>query len=375
MLFQLYGANASSQLIGWILVFVGLILMNEVGRRTKLGGMIVFVFIPSVLTVYFIAAHMGAFGGSSNPTVAFMDGWFHYFKLYAADIGCVGFMMIKYKWGIGKEKWFAWFPWFIVAANIMIANVSDMESALAAFSISGNLNGAWWASNEGVFIYGGWWNVVNAIAGMINIFCMTGVVHLYSSSDKNHADMLWPDMTIWFIIAYDVWNFEYTYLNLPTHSWYCGVALLLAPTFANAFWNKGAWIQNRANTLAIWCMWAQVVPGFQLSSRFAAALPSVYGGASENGITTMALYDKAIELYNNNLGKTAQAGEVISQMGITADPRMQGFVAVLAIAINVICMAEIIMRACKLGKNPYANEVFGDTRDFKLAMERAEKAS
>ena len=228
------------QILGWFLVFAGLILMNELGRRTKVGGMIIFVIIPAILTVYFILAHVGLFGGAANPTVAYMDGWFHYFKLYAADIGCVGFMMIKYKWGIGKEKWFAWWPWFIVAANIMIANVSDMESALAAYAITGDLSGAWWCSNEGVFIYGGWWNVVNAIAGMINIFCMTGCIHLYTSNDKNKSDMLWPDMTIWFIVAYDVWNFEYTYLNLPTHTWYCGVALLLAPTFANALWNKGA---------------------------------------------------------------------------------------------------------------------------------------
>lgn len=66
---------------------------------------------------------------------------------------------------------------------------------------------------------------------------------------------------IWvYVLAYDVWNFEYTYLNLPTHSWYCGLALLLAPTFAAALWNKGGWIQNRANTLALWCMFAQVFP-------------------------------------------------------------------------------------------------------------------
>ena len=161
MIFQLYSSHAAMQLIGWVLVFIGLILMNEIGRRTKLGGMIVFVIIPAILTVYFILAHVGMFGGPENPTVAFMDGWFHYFKLYAADIGCVGFMMIKYEWGLGKKAWFKWWPWFIVAANIMIANVSDMESALAAFSITGDLSGAWWASNEGVFIYGGWWNVVN----------------------------------------------------------------------------------------------------------------------------------------------------------------------------------------------------------------------
>ncbi|MBO4446413.1 MAG: hypothetical protein J5782_05645 [Clostridia bacterium] len=374
MLFQLYSAHASMQLIGWVLVFVGLILTNEIGRRTKWGGLAIFVVIPTILTIYFILAHLGMFGGKANPTVAFMDGWFHYFKLYAADIGCVGFMMIKYKWGIGKEKWFKWFPWFIVAANIMIANVSDMESALAALKITGNLSGAWWASNEGVFLYGGWWNVVNALAGMINIFCMTGCIHLYTSKDKNKSDMLWPDMTIWFILAYDVWNFEYTYLNLPTHTWYCGVALLLAPTFANAFWNKGGWIQNRANTLAIWCMWAQVVPLFQLSGRFAAVLPSVYGNATAQGITTMDLYEKAIALYNSGAGKTAEAGKIIESMGITADPRAQGVVAVCAIAINVVCMAVIIKRSIAMGKNPYSNNVFEGTKDFEEAMARAEVA-
>jgi hypothetical protein len=331
--------------------------MNEIGRRTKLGGMIVFVAIPTILTVYFILAHVGMFGGKSNPTVAFMDGWFHYFKLYAADIGCVGFMMIKYKWGIGKEKWFKWFPWFIVAANIMIANVSDMESALAAFSITGNLSGAWWASNEGVFIYGGWWNVVNALAGLINIFCMTGCVHLYTSKDKNHADMLWPDMTIWFILAYDVWNFEYTYLNLPTHSWYCGVALLLAPTFANAFWNKGGWIQNRANTLALWCMFAQVFPSFQNHSNF-TTLPVIYADAAKFATDATGRMDP-------NLVLTAA----------DANPTAQGVVAVLAIAVNILVITNIIKRAKEMKINPYKQDVFVGTRDHKLALERAAEAN
>ena len=34
------------------------------------------------------------------------------------------------------------------------------------------------------------------------------------------------------------------------------------------FWNKGGWIQNRAFTLAIWCMFAQCVPAFQDYSVF-----------------------------------------------------------------------------------------------------------
>ncbi len=346
--------------------------MNEIGRRSKAGGMIIFVIIPCILTVYYVLAACGLFGGSENPTMAYMNGWFHYFKLYAADIGCVGFMMIKYKWGIGKEKWFAWFPWFIVAANILIAVVSDLESAFAAFGIVGNFQGAWWASNEGVFIYGGWWNIVNALAGIINIFCMTGCINLYTSKDANKSDMLWPDMTVAFIIAYDLWNFQYTYANLPTHTWYCGVALLLAPTFANALWNKGAWIQNRANTLAIWCMFAQVFPLFQLKGTFQAALPSVYGGASANGVTTMDLYNQAIALYSAGQGKTIAANQAIEAFGIVANPTAQGVVAMLSIVANVICISVIIKRSIQMGKNPYANDVWVGTRDYIQAMERAD---
>ncbi|MEE1304709.1 MAG: DUF5692 family protein [Agathobacter sp.] len=368
MLFQI---NNMWQILGWFLVFAGLIIMNEIGRRTKAGGMLIFVIIPTVLTVYFILAHCGLFGGKNNPTVAYMDGWFHYFKLYAADIGCVGFMMIKYKWGIGKQKWFAWFPWFIVSANILIAVVSDLESAFAAYGISGNFAGAWWASNEGVFIYGGWWNIINAIAGLINIFCMTGVVNLYTSKDKNKSDMLWPDMTIWFILAYDLWNFEYTYLNLPTHSWYCGFALLLAPTFANALWNKGAWIQNRAHTLAIWCMFAQVVPTFQICKKF-SVMPSVYGGAGEKGIVAEDLYQKAVDLFASGQGKTSAAGEAMAQFGITANPTTQGFVAMIALFANIICISVIIKKSIQMGKNPYSNDVWKGTKDYEEAMARAE---
>ena len=360
-----------SQILAWVVVFVALILMNEIGRRTKIGGIVLFVVVPCVLAIYFIGMHFGVFGGDANPTMKYMDGWFHYFKLYAADIGCVGFMMIKYKWGIGKEKWFAWFPWFIVAANILIAVVSDMESAMAAYAITGDFSGAWWASNEGVFIYGGWWNILNAVAGLINIFCMTGCVNLYTSKDKNKSDMLWPDMTIWFIVAYDIWNFEYTYNNLPTHTWYCGVALLLAPTFANAFWNKGGWIQNRANTLALWCMFAQIVPTFQISKTF-SVMPSIYGGAAANGVKAIDLYDAAINLYSAGAGKTVQAGEIIASYGITANPTAQGVVGFLAVIANVVCMTVIIKRSIEMGKNPYSNDVWAGTRDYEEAMKRAE---
>lgn len=365
MLFQLYGSTAMTQLLGWVLVFAGLVILNEIGRRTKIGGIVLFVIIPAVLTIYFIAIQAGLFGGHSNQTYEYMNGWFHYAKLYAADIGVVGFLMIKYKWGIGKKEWFKPWPFVIVAINILIAVVSDFESAIRAYQITGDFSGAWWASNEGVFLYGGWWNIVNGIAGLINIFCMTGWWGIYSSKKKD--DMLWSDMTIWFIVAYDIWNFEYTYCNLPTHTWYCGVALLLAPTFANALWNKGGWIQNRAMTLATWCMFAQVLPLFQLSNTF-SVLPSLYGGATKAGVKALDLYNAAITCHTTG----ASAGDAIANFGITANPTAQGVVAMLAIIANVICISVIIKRSIKQKKCPYTKEIWVGTRDYEQAMSRAE---
>ena len=365
MLFQLYGSTAMTQLLGWVLVFAGLVILNEIGRRTKIGGIVLFVIIPAVLTIYFIAIQAGLFGSHSNQTYEYMNGWFHYAKLYAADIGVVGFLMIKYKWGIGKKEWFKPWPFVIVAINILMVVVSDFESAIRAYQITGDFSGAWWASNEGVFLYGGWWNIVNGIAGLINIFCMTGWWGIYSSKKKD--DMLWPDMTIWFIVAYDIWNFEYTYCNLPTHTWYCGVALLLAPTFANALWNKGGWIQNRAMTLATWCMFAQVLPLFQLSNTF-SVLPSLYGGATKAGVKALDLYNAAITCHTTG----ASAGDAIANFGITANPTAQGVVAMLAIIANVICISVIIKRSIKQKKCPYTKEIWVGTRDYEQAMSRAE---
>lgn len=341
MLFQIYGETAVFQLLGWLMVFVGLILANEFARRTKWGGITCFLILPAGLTAYFIAIYVGAAMGAqwalTNPTYVYMNGWFHYFKLYAATAGCIGFMMIKYKWSIGKQNWFKVFPFLIVAANILIAVVSDFESGIkGAMSPDG-----WWLSSENVWLYGGWWNWLNGIAGIINIFCMTGWWGIYVS--RNKKDMLWPDMTWLYILAYDVWNFQYTYLNLPTHAWYCGLALLLAPTVANALWNKGGWIQNRANTLALWCMFAQVFPLFQDRSIF-TTLPVLYA----DGFMDSAVRPTLV------------------------NPVPQGVISIASLAINVLALALIIKRSKEQKKNPYKQEIFTDTKDFRLAMARAE---
>lgn len=324
MLFQVYGANAPYQWLGWILVFACLIGLNEVARRSKTGGIICFLAIPAALTAYFLTIYVSAAFGADwalhNPTYVHMTSWFHYAKLYAATAGCIGFMALKYGWGkIGKSHWFKCFPFIIVAINILIAVVSDFESALRGW-------GGTWVSTEGITLMGGWHNIFNGVAGLINIFCMTGIFGIYASKDRR--DMLWPDMTWVFIISYDLWNFCYTYNCLPNHAWYCGLALLLAPTFANFLWNKGGWIQNRANTLAIWCMFAQVLPMFQDYSVFST--------------------------------------QSVNKAGANLT------VSILSLAANVLALGYILVRARRQHINPWTQEVFKGTRDFDQAITRAD---
>ena len=185
MFFQIYGETAGWQLLGWLLVFAGLVVMNEIARRSKAGGIACFLILPAALSVYFIAIYVGAAMGAdwalNNDTYVHMNSWFHYAKLYAATAGCIGFMMLKYKWGIGKTEWFKVFPFAIVAINILIAVVSDFESGIRGFMAMKEFGDRWWLSSENVWLYGGWWNWVNGIAGILNIFCidrMVGNLHI-----------------------------------------------------------------------------------------------------------------------------------------------------------------------------------------------------
>ena len=330
MLFDHTIGTTGFQILGWVMVFVGLILANEFARRSKAGGIIMFAVVPAIVTVYCLALIIGVAQGQQwaieNPTTVYQNSWFHYAKMYAALAGCIGFMVIKYHWGaLGRARWFRAWPFVIVAINILIAVGSDFESAYHFFALGETT----WVTSEGATQLAGWNNVFNGIAGIINIFCMTGWWSVYSSKDE--SDMLWPDMTWVYIIAYDIWNFCYTYNCLPHHAWYCGLALLLAPTVAAFAWNKGGWIQNRAFTLAIWCMFAQCFPAFQETSVFATKS--------------------------------------------TLDPTTATVVSILALVANIAAIIYNAYRAKKLNVNPYKEDVFRGTSDWEKATARREDAA
>jgi len=289
----------------WLVVFVGLIVLNEVGRRFKSGGIILFMVLPVILTIF---VWPKTTAGTS------VSDWFHFAKVYSSLAGCIGFFLLRHVKGASSKKWVLTFPALILAINIAEAVVRD-------FQIGGlHLNNVY----EGMMTVSGLWNYMNGIAGILNIITITGWLGICVAKSKS-KDMLWPDMCWFWIIAYDLWNFAYTYNCISDHSWYAGVALLLVPTLAAFFIQKGAWLQHRAQTLAIWCMFAQTFPAFIDESQFAVK-------STQN---TTALFSASL-------------------------------VALLA---NIAVLVYMIYKVVKTRRNPYTSELYTD-----LACSREVKA-
>ncbi len=232
----------------WLAALAGLIIINEITRRSKYLSIFTYIVLPVILT--FVLWPKTACEGTT------MGDWFHWAKVYSSLAGVVGFMALRYIKGWSDNKYILMFPPAILAINIMEAVIRD-------FQCSG-FNGM----HDGMMIIGGSWNIMNGIAGILNIITITGWMGIFVSKKKS-KDMLWPDQLWTWIIAYDIWNFAYVYNCLPDRSFYNGAALLLSCTIAAFVIQKGAWLQHRAQTLAIWCMFAMSYPAFADTSQWA----------------------------------------------------------------------------------------------------------
>lgn len=225
-----------------ILVFIGLtaalIGLNEITRRFKWAGIAMYVIIPIIAT-FFIWPKTA--GGNVGGT------WFAWVKTYSALAGVIGFMLLRYIPKLQKNKFMLTYPALILAINILEAVYADLECLPKTGQIEAGLQ-----------MIGGPWNVLNAIAGILNIITITGWLGIQIG--KTHSqDMVWADQLWFWIIAYDLWNLSYCYNCISNRSFYAGFLLLVSCTAAEFFIRRGAWLQHRAQTLALWAMFSLTV--------------------------------------------------------------------------------------------------------------------
>lgn len=288
----------------WLMFFIvlgGLMLFNEIGRYNKYTGIALFIVLPILLTIFVWPNTSGAKSGQSTAN------WFQWAKTYSALAGCIIFMGLRFSKKIQAKKWYYVLPPAILAINITEAVIREFQ----VYGMNETING--------MTYIGGPWNIMNGIAGILNILTICGWFGIIVSTDKQ-KDMIWPDMLWFWIIAYDLWNFGYLYNCVTDRAFYGGLALLLSCTIPAFSIKKGAWLQHRAQTLALWMMVVMIFPGFFTGGKYAVAS--------------------------------------------THNPRAYMVVSIIALVANILVVAYQVYTIVKNKKNPLKDEIYTELKSY-----------
>lgn len=251
------GLNVQSFLA--LVVFIAAFLfLNEISRRSIKVSMLMYVLLPVLLAIGIF------FGPLDSPTG---KTWFGWVKVVSALIGVYGFLLIRFT-KLGTKKFAAVFPAAILSINIAEAVFRELEIFVTYKTLT--------VDAGGIVVQGGPWNILNAIAGVFTIITLTGFVGIRVSKDKSR-DMIWPDMTWPYVIGYTLWNYAYVYNCISNRSLYAGFGILTAAVIAEYFFKRGAWLQHRAQILALYTMFSLSVD-FQTASFF-KVIPTYSTGA------------------------------------------------------------------------------------------------
>ena len=153
------GASAVMVWLVWIGVFAILFTANELSRRFTVIGFLCFIILPTVLSVLWFTV---------LRDTTYTD-WFHLAKVYSSTAGCIGFWCIRHvkgtnkktgkTWRLSDYKWALCFPPLILAINILEAVARDIEVGI-------NYVGGGILVDDAMYVLGGPWNYMNAIAGI-----------------------------------------------------------------------------------------------------------------------------------------------------------------------------------------------------------------
>lgn len=213
--------NSSIAWIHWILTLVVLIALNELFRRMKYSAFIFYIALPILLLPVWL---------KNDVTY-----WFKWVKVYSVVFACIWFTFMRFT-KLHKANYAK-----LIAALFLAVNIS--EAVMQDFSM-GRLP-----------------NILNGLAGVLSIITLFYGWKGISADRSKEKDMVWPLMSVLWILAYDVWNWVFVYLNFPGSA-SLQFMVILSCTIPALFIKKGTWLQARAYTLAVWFMYYFTFPRF-----------------------------------------------------------------------------------------------------------------
>lgn len=298
-----YESISLSSWVAFFALFAFSLAANEFARWNKWTGLLTFLVLPLIL-LFLVWPHTAV---GTN-----MDNWFSKAKVVLTMSSSLMFIALRYSKRVQSWKWFLTLPAIILALNILDAVFREFEVATMSPGVVNDM-----------FFMGGGWNIVNGIAGLVNILIICGWFGIYISKDK-HSTMVWPDMTWFWILAYDLWNFTYAYNAVGDRSFYV-FPVLISATFAAHFIRKGAWLQHRSFTLAV-------------NQLFMFTFPAA-----------LLLSDVAVQS--------------------TWNPAAMWTLSITALVVNVAVLIYQIYTIVKFKKNPLQDELYTHLETYKEIIE------
>jgi hypothetical protein len=299
------GLTVSSFIV--LVLFIAFwVLINEVTRKSFKASIGVYCVLPVILAILVISGVLG------SPVGKY---WFGWVKAVSALAGVYGFMLIRFT-DLGNKKFAAIFPVTILSLNIAEAVYREFEVFATYKTAVVNSNGS--------LILGGTWNIFNGISGILCIVTLTGFVGIRVSKDR-FKDMVWPDMTWIYIVAYTLWNFAYVYNCISVRAMYAGFSILIAALIAELFFKQGVWLQHRAQILSVYVVFSLAVD-YQSVDEF-----------------------RIIPTYTESALNT---------------------VSIIAFIFNVGAFVYMIYTSIKSKKNPLKQEIYTDTKYYQKSVEQ-----
>ncbi len=395
----LFYENYSLGSIIALILFVAVwIVINEVTRKSKMLSILAYCILPVVLAILVFTNVL------SSPTG---KTWFAWVKVVSALTGVLGFMLIRFT-KLGKSKFAVIFPVSILSINIAEAVYREWVKVVSALTgvlgfmlirftklgkskfavifpvsiLSINIAEAVYRELEifvkfksmqvdpgGIVVLGGVWNILNAIAGILCIVTLTGFAGIKVSKDKS-KDMIWTDMTWIYIVGYTLWNFAYVYNCISTRSMYAGLGILLAAVLAELIFKRGAWLQHRAQILALYAMFSlsfdyqqsqyfQIVPVYKESMWMELIFKR--GAWLQHRAQILALYAMFSLSFDYQQSQYFQIVPVYKES-------MWMVISVISFVFNVGMFLYMIYTIKKYKKNPLKEDIYTETNYYKKTL-------
>ena len=197
----------------WLLVFAGLTIVFLMWRRWRWFTPIVMGVGIVVMTFYWI--------NESDVTATF-----RWVKLYTLVVSVWFFWLVRFT-PLHNYKLMR----FLVAAILVVNIIEAVEVDFTSGYLPNYLNGA---------------------AGILNALAITRW-NAIGPNRRPTRDLVWPGLGVSWIVAYDIWNITFSYLNFNEYT-SNSIALNLVATVI-AMFILGTWVAARGTTLGFFYLY------------------------------------------------------------------------------------------------------------------------